>query len=279
MSMSVLKSLRMRRKKNLPAEPVPQVETYPHVELVSWMPKDGSRNFGDHLSSIVVSAMLARRHLSLEDQVVRRTRLLAIGSVMHFAKNGDTVWGSGVNGKMPLDLLTARDLDFRSVRGPKSAALLRERGHIVPDIFGDPALLVPKLFGQRFAPNPKQDWIFVPNLHDIAGVTDDIPFVSPLLGWNHCISRILEAKFVVASSLHGIIIAEAFGIPARFVRLSETESPFKYDDYAQGTGRAELTPAPSIQAALDMGGHPPIQFDADALMAAFPYDLWDQADN
>jgi pyruvyltransferase len=79
---------------------------------------------------------------------------------------------------------------------------------------------------------------------------------------------------VVASSLHGVVVAEAFGVPARFVRLSETESLLKYEDYLLGTGRTDEPFAKSIDEALDMGGMPPPRFDAEGLMAAFPFDLW-----
>jgi len=33
--------------------------------------------------------------------------------------------------------------------------------------------------------------------------------------WNLVIERILNSKFVIASSMHGIIVAESFGIPGR----------------------------------------------------------------
>lgn len=261
----------MRRGPKPVAAPPPP---YPSVQLVSWQPRDGTRNFGDHLSRIVVAAMALRSGLTLDDEVTRERRMLAIGSILHFARDGDCVWGSGVNGKIDLAHLTARDLDVRAVRGPKTAKVLRDLGMDVPDVFGDPALLVPHLFGKRFTRTGGQDFVVIPNLHDIALVPHDGHMVSPLRGWNYCISRILAADFVVASSLHGVILAEAFGVPARYLRLSETESTFKYDDYAQGTGRDRLVPASSIRDALDKGPDAKLVFDPLPLIDAFPADLW-----
>lgn len=276
----MLKSLKRQVRKQLfPAPPPPPVAVverpYPDVELFAWQPKNGTRNFGDHLSHVIVSAMAMRQQLTLDDEVPSVRRMIAIGSSLHFAQDGDSIWGTGVNGKIPQDLLTARNLKIKAVRGHKTAEVMRSLGHDVPNVFGDPGLLIPRLFPDRFKRKPERDYIVVPNLHDMSLVSDSEPVVSPLMGWNRCVTEILRAKFVVASSLHGLIVAESFGIPARYVRLSETESRFKYDDYATGTGRTELAPASSIAEALDMGGHPPIDFDADALMAAFPYELWD----
>ncbi len=163
--------------------------------------------------------------MTLDDEVKPTRRLLGIGSILHFANDGDVIWGSGINGKVASGDIPARQLDIRAVRGPKTAARLRDMGMSVPNVFGDPALLVPRLFKDRFVPTPNRDYVIVPNLHDLPLVTDQTRLVSPLWGWNRCIEEILSAKFVIASSLHGLILAEAFGVPARYLRLSETSRP------------------------------------------------------
>jgi pyruvyltransferase len=112
-------------------------------------------------------------------------------------------------------------------------------------------------------------------LHDLSLIdpTADT-VVSPLGSWNRRIDAILEAELVLASSLHGIIVAEAFGIPARYVRLSSAEAEFKYRDYYEGTGRFAVEFATSIEEGREMGGAAPLSFDHRALMNAFPIDLW-----
>lgn len=270
----IRRNIRKLFPRSAKTSPQPIATPYPMIDVFHWQPKDGSRNFGDHLSKIVVSGVGMTQGLTLDDEVGTGRRLFGIGSILHFADDGDVVWGSGINGKVAGGEISARRLDVRAVRGPKTAARLRELGMSVPNVFGDPALLVPRLFKDRFVPEGNRDYVIVPNLHDLPLVTDRARLVSPLWGWNRCVEEILSAKFVIASSLHGLILAEAFGIPARYLRLSETESTFKYDDYAQGTGRASLDPVRSVEEALGEGPHPAIDFDADALVAAFPFDLW-----
>lgn len=248
---------------------------YPSVNVFEWRPKSGAINFGDHLSTVVVSKLLSDRGRSLWEETAQDRRLFAVGSVLHFTSEGDTIWGSGVNGKIPNNAPYPKFLDIRAVRGPLTAQFLHDRGHDVPEVFGDPALLLPHLFPNRFHVEKKVPALFIPNLHDLMSLDDcTIPIASPLRGWNWVADRIAEAEFVLASSLHGIIIAEALGIPARYVRLSELEGMFKYDDYARGTGRECMMPAFSVAEGLEMGGHDPIEFDQNRLLQAFPWDLW-----
>jgi len=253
---------------------------YPHVELFFWRPDDGTINFGDYLSLVVVEQCLRQSGYTLTDETSRQARMFAIGSVLHYARDGDVIWGSGINGRAGQDDLNRRvqTLDVRAVRGPRTQEVLRRRGLSVPDVFGDPALLLPQMFPGRFQRRHARPWIFVPNLHDLSMIdatADNV--VSPLGSWNRRIEAILEAELVLASSLHGLIVAEAYGIPARYVRLSNGESEFKYRDYYEGTGRFDVAFASSLEQGREMGGAAPLNFNTAPLMSSFPIDLWREA--
>lgn len=249
---------------------------YNHIALYYWKPPQGGLNFGDHLSKIVVSKILADLNHSLEEETKEQRNLFAVGSVIHFAQDNDVIWGSGVNGKVDVSEHTFKDLDVRAVRGPLTRDFLLERGIAVPEIYGDPALLLPSIFPQRFEAQKEKSYVVVPNLHDLKIAVEQKwkNVVSPMASWNRCITEIMEAEFVIASSLHGLIIAEAYGIPARYIRLSETENLFKYNDYMMGTGRGEIEYATSIEEAIEMKGMESPKFDSEKLLASFPIDLW-----
>ncbi len=223
---------------------------------------------------VVVNRVLSLFNHVPEEEVEKPSRLLAVGSILHFARDGDTIWGSGINGKVPESSHQCRALDVRAVRGPLTRDFLQRRGIAVPEIYGDPVLLLPRLFAGRFRASDQRPYVIVPNLHDLKALSGESNFVSPLQSWNSCVERILEASFVISSSLHGLVVAEAFGIPARYLRISETEHMLKYQDYALGTGRDSIEAAHSIAEALEMGGMPPPRFDEAALLQAFPIDLW-----
>lgn len=247
--------------------------------LYWWRPKNGMLNVGDELARVIVTAMLSLRDLDLRDKRDKGHRLFAIGSVLHNAGDGDAVWGSGINGKIPEDRHRFRDLDVRAVRGPLTRRFLADRGIRVPEVYGDPALLMPRFFPPALVgTGPRRAFAVVPHFnespdkyaayrdHLVLPTSKPVAFVRALLG----------ADLVVSSSLHGVILAEAYGIPAVYLDSGNGEHRFKYDDYYHGTGRSEWHSGDSVEACRSLGGNGGFDLAGlqDALMAAFPYDLW-----
>lgn len=246
------------------------------VSLYYWRPRGGLQNFGDHLSSAISTKMAAERGRFFDEIVPHPRRMLAIGSVLHIAVDGNVIWGSGFNGSVALERHKYANLDVRAVRGPLTRAFLEARGIAVPPIFGDPALLTRRLLGMRF-PRPERRCpvVFVPNFQDLEIMSDWENVVSPHLPWAQVISRIVAAQHIVSSSLHGLVLADSFGIPCTYLRLSEREGVFKYEDYCLGAGRDALRITTSREEAIRATPLDPPQPDLDSLYDAFPWDLWD----
>lgn len=255
---------------------------YDRNKVFWWSPQDKPRfawlrgtheNAGDVLGPCLVDRIVRQRGLSIHD--IRRPRLISIGSVMHFARDGDTVWGSGINGKAPLSMLQFSRLDVRAVRGPLTAALLRERGLAVPEVYGDPGILTSRFWPRT--PGRRGGRVYVPHMREKVSwrIALRARVVTPLQPLERFIDRISEASIVYSTSLHGVIIAESYGIPAVLIRNQTGETAFKYDDYYQGTGRSGVTTFDRFEDALDYRPPPvalgPVQ---DRLLAAFPFDLW-----
>ncbi len=237
-------------------------------------------NFGDYISYILVERMVdGPLEVYVKGQKNVKKKLLASGSIISFAINDDVVWGSGINGK----LLKAKDykfttLDIRCVRGPLTRDFLKEHlNHDCPEIYGDPALLFPYFFPEfTRKENPTHDYIIIPHFSEEAQFPkeewDNIVFSTD--PWDEIVAKILDSRFVISSSLHGVIIAEAYGIPARLLRVSETEPLFKFQDYYFGTGRPHFTYATTVDEALEMGGESPIECDLEKVYKAFPFEYW-----
>ncbi|WP_345752731.1 polysaccharide pyruvyl transferase family protein [Microbacterium rhizophilus] len=256
------------------------------VEVVHWNPEKpvfsgpiGRRlpfkrpvdNFGDLLGPMLVKRILS--DAGIDAATGADHRLLTVGSILHFAQPGDVVWGSGINGKKRTvpDGLT---LDVRAVRGPVTRRVLTEAGFDVPEVYGDPGLLWARFWPrEHYVDGPRQEVGLVPNLHDWKHYADDPRAINPQGPVHDVIGRIARCDFVVATSLHGIVIAESFGIPARLLPPM-TEPMHKYFDYYRGTGRDGVRIAATIDEAIELGGELAPLWDADALLAAFPFDLW-----
>jgi pyruvyltransferase len=194
---------------------------------------------------------------------------------LHFARDHDVIWGTGVNGKIPDMKYVFHVLDVRAVRGPHTRDFLSRRGVNVPAIFGDPALLLPRVMPElvSFSRVKRYPLTVVPNFNDFPTYKAAPTLLDPRSPVEVCLQRIAQSELVVGSSLHAIVVAESLGIPARLIS-SPVEDPFKYEDYYLGTGRPDAETAPSVEDAVRMGGECAPILDATQLLDAFPLDLW-----
>jgi len=230
-------------------------------------------NVGDRLALELVERILARRGLTLARYTGGARRVLSVGSVLHFASDGDVVWGTGVNAKAEAAPLQARRLDVRAVRGPLTASRLKELGLDVPEIYGDPGILVSLVYPQER--KPKRDYVVVPHFREKWWRFFPHPTLSPAQAPEPFLRKLVRARRVISSSLHGVVLAESYGIPAVWLENHSGEAPFKYHDYYLGTGRQPPKPARSVEEALQLEAlPPPAESVKEKLLEAFPWDLW-----
>ncbi|MCP2264680.1 polysaccharide pyruvyl transferase family protein [Promicromonospora thailandica] len=241
--------------------------------VVPW--RRAVNNFGDLLGPLIVARLVADNELVESDSP---RRLLAVGSILNLARAGDVLWGIGANGKTLDQTAPYRELDVRAVRGPLTREFLRQKGYDVPAVYGDPGLLVGRLWPREDVARgtrPRAVTV-IPNLHDLHHARNRSDAVAPTTELWKTLAAIAASDLVVGSSLHAIVVAESFGVPARLVS-SSVEPPFKYEDYYRGTGRPDFRPAPDVDTAVDWGGEPLPSWDPGPLLAAFPRDLWKPA--
>lgn len=174
----------------------------------------------------------------------RKKNYLIIGSIIHFATEDSIIWGAGIiskNSKIP-------KAKYSAVRGPLSAEKIRREGIEVPEKYGDPALFL-ALYKNEFI-NTKTPYIgVVPHYVDYESIQKDSRFDSKNLNiinvlTNNPIEVIKEighCKLILSSSLHGIIVAHALGIPAIWIKVSENlyGDDIKFHDYYKSIGIEE----------------------------------------
>jgi pyruvyltransferase len=252
------------------------------LPLYYWQ-KGGKENFGDYLSLKLVERIVGGQvKVAKNKQFEQSKRLLAIGSILILSNPGDVIWGTGMNGKrMDVKLYPYGNLDVRAVRGPLTRNFLINSLNIAcPEVYGDPALLFPYFFPEfKKKEKPQYSHVIIPHYSEEHLFPKELypNVVYPTEPWRDVIRKILNSEFVISSSLHGIIIAEAYGIPARYLRISDHEPLYKYEDYYKGTNRSVFEYATSVEDALNMGGEPPCMCDLEKLYYSFPFECWPNA--
>ena len=269
---SIFNKNNIEDKKNYPP--------YKTIDFYYWKPTEGV-NFGDELSKTVVTLMLARKGFTLFDEVQNRKNFLEIGSVLSHASDKSVIWGSGLNGHIPERDHRYSDLDVRAVRGPLTGEFLKRRGIRAPEIYGDPALLLPILLNGRFKKNIIHKIGIIPHFRDYERTRKlielekikGIQIIDAKQSWKCAVEQILQCEIILSSSLHGLVIADAYGIPNNYIRISDEEPLLKFHDYYLGTNR-NLSIYTSLKDAVKSANLPNFIFNSDILIEAFPYDIW-----
>ena len=292
----------------------------PHcgIPVYHWSPGKGRQNFGDVLGVVLVR-LITRfdprvRFTNLQSV---SPKLTSIGSIADTTSGQDWVWSSGVHpwAHAALSEHQSRSRNFTtrfrsihvsSTRGPRSRQFFLDatnRSLNVPEVFGDGALLLPLYFnqlrereiaaaGQSQQVNLTSLVLIIPHLRDYEAVRHKLAvesrrwewlnyqLVSVLDPWESVLRQIVRSSLVVSSSLHGIIVAESFGVGARLFRLKSSDGAFKYRDYYEGSGRYGVNLTHSLDDALHLGAETAIKDEQlrsiqRGLLNSFPKQLWD----
>lgn len=159
---------------------------------------------------------------------------------------------------------------------------LMETGHSCPKVYGDPGMLLPKLYNPTID-RGVNEFLIIPHFskeEEYRNIYGDANIGTMVTNdYKRLVNQIVSAKKVISGSLHGIIIAEAYGVPTVFLRDRAAYKDFKYDDYYASTLRPDYRFASSIEEAIGMEPMPlptNIAQLQDGLIRAFPYDLWNK---
>ena len=239
------------------------------------------QNLGDYLSVVV-----ACHYRKLMVPVAKpsyascpKRTLYAIGSILGFRCQDAVVWGSGLLSprKNILNRIKFSKLDIRSVRGPKTRDVLLGQGKNCPEIYGDPAILMPEIYRPKNTQKIHAVSLVLHYANKCAfSVPESINIVDIVTSdYQGFIDQIVQSSLVISSSLHGIILAESYGVPA-VLMLKEGIDLFKYLDWYYSTGRYDVVIAHTLQEAMAVEPMPlpDLQEMREQLRNAFPVDLW-----
>jgi hypothetical protein len=262
------------------------------IPLTWWV---NTPNIGDLLSPFLVERMTGlpvvlvdkRPRASLRHRVrglfdrANRYSYLVVGSIISRADAASVVWGSGAFGT-ELGHLSPQ-ATYLAVRGPLTRNLLRLQHISCPEVYGDPALLLPLVFAppveKKYRVGVVRRWReeagFATTAEDGVKIID--------MGASDveaALLDILSCELILASSLHGLVLADAYGIPSAWLPSNTPKGlEYKYYDYFATVAklrkpqRIELDKPVLTLSRLETVEYDdrPIEFDRDALLGACPF--------
>lgn len=155
------------------------------------------------------------------------------------------IWGMGFIRQDSEDLPPRSGVEYLLVRGELSRRRLEKSLGRAMDIpTGDAGLLAPRLLD---APVEKRHRLgVIPHYREqedgrirrLASLSEDSTVIDLMAPPLDVVRQIASCELILSSSLHGLIVADAFGIPNVYVRASDSPlgDGFKYDDYYSGYG-------------------------------------------
>lgn len=253
------------------------------IPLVWWT---HSVNYGDLMSPWLVALMTGRPVINADPHA---PHTLGIGSIASHANKHSIVWGSGLNGS-ELKWLIRPAAEYRAVRGPLTRTLLRNIGLPVPRVYGDPALLAPIYYYPAVAKETEVGLVIRWSEDAWRGVAvpDGVRVID--LGSSDVVGTtkaIMSCRRIVSSALHGLIIADAYGIPNAWLSSDSgaggsrpSGGEFKFYDYMlsvqkvrhpqQFEPRRDFTSLDGMVERIAFDDRP-IEFDHAALLDASPF--------
>lgn len=220
------------------------VRNYPNI--------NPEKNWGDIVTKFILEHFSNKKlndedvfHFDKDGKIpFKNGKIIGVGSSLAFTQPEDYVWGSGLISNIGYGHIPKK---VYSVRGPKTRDLLLKEGWDVPEKYGDPAILFPKIYNPKIEKKYKYGLIphyvdyknnfslkCINNLEDLG-----VKIINVTSGLYEFVDEVLECEKILSSSLHGLIISDAYGIPNYRVEILNLilGRDFKYLDYYASVNR------------------------------------------
>jgi pyruvyltransferase len=224
------------------------------IRLFWWneaiMMKKENENYGDLLGKYLVEKISKKQVVwtlpkKFSFKNYYQPIYVTIGSVLANVTENCVIWGSGVISKeYPI-----KKAKFLAVRGPQTRNFLLNQGYNVPEIYGDPALLLPDFY----FPNSTKKFKYgiVPHYNDYKLMSQLYSGQQDVLVINLMTNNVeevtdlfLQCEKTISTSLHGIIVSHAYRIPSVWVQFSDKVfgDGIKFQDYFESVKMESYIP-------------------------------------
>jgi pyruvyltransferase len=203
------------------------------VNNLKWMK---CNNFGDALNPHLFEYLSGTKPHHVKNNYSGKCYIM-VGSILNWSKGDNICWGGGF--AQDCGNINLRG-EILHVRGPMSReVVLKNNLSCQDDYYGDPAILI----SQYYKPNIDKKYKLgvMPHIidyHDITINNPDILKIDLNKDYKSVINDMLSCEKIISSSLHGLIVADAYQIPSLWVEFSDKVigGGFKFYDYYKSIG-------------------------------------------
>ncbi len=218
--------------------------------------------------------------------------LVTVGSIIgHLNRGSVDIWGAGLMRPLKDEALeTLKGLDdvrVHAVRGTQTRAELVEKlGWDVPEVYGDPGLLLPRFYRPEPCAASAGKVSVVAHARHAEHFTGTNSAEVHLVDVGHSLEQVVDeiasSAACISTSLHGVIVAQAYGVPWTWLKISDAGlrgGKYKFEDFFTVLDRSRVSMLDigvADVAGLDLAavtGHaslPELTRSPDDLLAAFP---------
>lgn len=203
-------------------------------------------NWGDKVNPYIFNKITGLNVVSSNSvfNFLKKTELLGIGSIISGNIENYVIWGSGIISQDTV--FFGKPKEVLAIRGKNTQKKLNQIG-VHCEVMGDPVLLFPDIFPGTHI-QKKYKYGIIPHFKNKQSVlikkltalqNPEIKIIDiQSNGIEQFVEDILSCENILSSSLHGLIVAEAYGIPTRHLVISEKllGGDFKFIDYYSGVG-------------------------------------------
>ena len=207
---------------------------------------DFNKNWGDYINPFLLKSLTGKEVISRKRifNVLGKEQIIGIGSILNTDLNNSVIWGSGYI-EVPKKVKGIPN-QVLALRGKYTSKILKDAGINDSGVYGDPALLYPEIYYPEGEKEYKLGVIpHYSELHYFDNAkfknNKDVKLISPIVkdnNQNKIIEDLYKCECIISSSLHGLILADAYNIPtARFTLSGKIiGNDFKFNDYYSGVG-------------------------------------------
>jgi hypothetical protein len=202
---------------------------------------NGEHNFGDCITPYFLNKYCDKKSYSFNFDSTT-PKIISCGSIMRLCNENSIVYGAGI-----------RDINqniqpgnIELVRGPLTRKRLTDIGCYIYPNYGDPGLLLPLYFNPIMKKKYKLG--IIPHVVHYKDIVNKYKYKDDVLIINlktnnveYVIKQILSCDKIISSSLHGLIVSDAYNIPNKWIKFDNkiNGDDTKFYDYFSSVERQD----------------------------------------